>query len=150
MPHGLFVHQGITTIVKSNPRFADLATKEKREEAVERASAAWILKTLELHEARLSELKARVDEEIKRLERVAGVGPLVALTFVAYVGDVRRFENASQVSNYLGVCCASHVKPQKIADQAIFYPANSESSPDNRDFCVISGAKIHKCNRLLG
>jgi transposase len=28
---------------------------------------------------------------------------LVALTFVAYVGDVRRFENASQVSNYLGL-----------------------------------------------
>jgi hypothetical protein len=22
--------------------------------------------------------------------------------------------------------------------------------PDNRDFCVTDGAKIHKCNRLLG
>jgi transposase len=75
----------------------------------QREEVAWILKTLEFHEARLSELKARVDEErkgdeeIKRLEGVAGVGPLVALTFVAYVGDVRRFENAAQVSNYLGL-----------------------------------------------
>jgi hypothetical protein len=50
----------------------------------------------------------------------------------------------------LGVCRALRVKPQKIADQAIFYPANSESTPDNRDFCGTGGAKIHKCNRLLG
>ncbi|MDR1587715.1 MAG: ABC transporter ATP-binding protein [Treponema sp.] len=50
----------------------------------------------------------------------------------------------------LGVCCASRVKPQKIAEQAISYPSNSESSPDNRDFCAAGGAKIHKCNRLPG
>jgi hypothetical protein len=53
-------------------------------------------------------------------------------------------------ANYgLGVCRASHVKPQKIADQAIFYPTNFGSMPDNRDFCAISGAKIHKRDRLL-
>jgi transposase len=28
---------------------------------------------------------------------------LVALAFVSYVGDVKRFENAAQVSNYLGL-----------------------------------------------
>jgi hypothetical protein len=50
----------------------------------------------------------------------------------------------------LGVCRASRLKSQKIADQAIFYPANSESTPDNRDFCGTDGAKIYKCNRLLG
>jgi hypothetical protein len=49
----------------------------------------------------------------------------------------------------LGVCCALRMKPQKIALQAIFYLANSESMPINRDFCVTDGAKIHKCNRLL-
>ncbi|MDR3130987.1 MAG: Smr/MutS family protein [Treponema sp.] len=32
----------------------------------------------------------------------------------------------------LGVCRASHVEPQKIADQAIFYPANSEAAPGNK------------------
>lgn len=108
--HGLFVHQGITTIVKK-----DLATKDRREEAVkvlsglEGEEAAWILKTLEAHEGRLEELGKRMeeerkgDEQIKRLEGVAGVGPLVALAFVSFVGDVSRFENASQVSNYLGL-----------------------------------------------
>jgi vitamin B12 transporter len=44
----------------------------------------------------------------------------------------------------LGVCRASRLKFQKIADQAIFYPANSESTPDNRDFCGTSAAKIHR------
>ncbi|MDR1586002.1 MAG: ABC transporter ATP-binding protein [Treponema sp.] len=47
-----------------------------------------------------------------------------------------------------GLCCASRVKPPKIAGEAIFYPANSESAPDNRDFYVTGDAKIHKYNRL--
>jgi hypothetical protein len=34
----------------------------------------------------------------------------------------------------LEVCCASRLKSPKLADQAIFYLANSKSSPDNRDF----------------
>jgi hypothetical protein len=49
-----------------------------------------------------------------------------------------------------GVCCASHVKPKKIADQAIFYPSNSESSPIIGDFLRHQAQKIHKCNRLPG
>jgi transposase len=76
---------------------------------LEREEAAWILKSLDVHEDRLVELKKRMneeregDEQIKRLEGVAGVGPLVALAFVSFVGDVSRFEDASQVSNYLGL-----------------------------------------------
>jgi hypothetical protein len=49
----------------------------------------------------------------------------------------------------LAVCRTSCVKPQKIADQAIFYPANSESSPIIGDFLRHQAQKIHKCNRLL-
>jgi hypothetical protein len=49
----------------------------------------------------------------------------------------------------LGVCCASRVKPQKIADQAILYLSNSESSPIIGDFLRHQAQKIHKCNRLL-
>jgi hypothetical protein len=41
------------------------------------------------------------------------------------------------------------LKTLKIAGRAIFYRANSESAPDNRDFCVTVDAKIHKRNRLL-
>jgi BirA family biotin operon repressor/biotin-[acetyl-CoA-carboxylase] ligase len=57
---------------------------------------------------------------------------------------------ATSLALALGVCCASRVKPQKIADQAIFYPTNSENSPENRDFLRHQAQKIHKCNRLLG
>jgi hypothetical protein len=49
----------------------------------------------------------------------------------------------------LAVCRASCVKSQKSDRKALFYPANCQNRPDNRDFCVIGGAKIHKCNRLL-
>jgi hypothetical protein len=40
-------------------------------------------------------------------------------------------------------------KTSKNRFQAIFYLANCQSMPNNRDFCVIGDAKIHKRNRLL-
>jgi hypothetical protein len=56
--------------------------------------------------------------------------------------------------SYLSVCCASRIKSQKSDCKALFYPANCiepkvRSTRDNRDFCVIGGAKIHKRDRLL-
>ena len=108
--HGLFLQQGITTIVKK-----DLKTKANRDVAVqqlrglEREEAEWALRDIDLHEERLVQLKRRMeeeaagDEQIERLREVPGVGLVVALAFAAYVGDGSRFENASQVSNYLGL-----------------------------------------------
>jgi len=107
--HAMFVHQGHTTIVKKN-----LATAEKRREAVklltgqEREEAEWILKHLELYETRIKELKSRIqkeagkDEDMKNLQTITGVGPVVAYAYVAHVGDGSRFSSGSQVSNYLG------------------------------------------------
>jgi transposase len=107
--HALFVHQGHTTVVRKQ-----LATKEKRQEVLERLSgqereeAEWILKYLELHEARIKELKGKIqgeaksDEDMVRLQKIAGVGPVVAYAYVAHVGDGSRFSRLSQVSNYLG------------------------------------------------
>ena len=107
--HALFVHQGHTTVVKK-----DLATAEKRLAAVEvlrgqeREEAEWLLKHLELYEQRKQELKekiqkeAKTDEDMKRLQTVAGVGPVVAYAYIAHVGDGSRFSSGSQVSNYLG------------------------------------------------
>jgi ATP-dependent helicase/nuclease subunit A len=46
---------------------------------------------------------------------------------------------------YLGI---EQIPP--TADQAVFYPANSESSPGNRDFYVVGDAKTRKRNRLPG
>jgi len=59
----------------------------------DREEAEYILKHLELHEQRLEELRKKIkkesktDENMKRLQGIAGVGPIVAYAFVAHVGD---------------------------------------------------------------
>jgi transposase len=107
--HAIFVHQGHTTVVKKN-----LATAERRREAVQLLSgleleeAEWILKYLELHEQRIKELKRKIekdaknDEDMKNLQTIPGVGPVVAYAFVAHVGDGSRFSKGAQVSNFIG------------------------------------------------
>jgi len=107
--HGLFVSQGITTKVRK-----DLATAEQREKGikelsgVERQEAEHLLKCLTLYEKRIEDLEAQMKEEaagdevIERLKSIPGVGPKIAFAFVAHVA-AERFENAGQVSNYLGL-----------------------------------------------
>jgi len=107
--HGLFVSQGITTVKRAN-----LSTTERCWEAikvlsgVELEEAEYIVNCLERYELRIAMLSSRIkeesvgDEEIKRLQSVPGVGPLTAFAFVSHVA-AGRFENSSQVSNYLGL-----------------------------------------------
>jgi transposase len=107
--HAMFVYQGHTAVVKK-----DLATAERRLQAIEvlrgqeREEAEYILKHLELYEQRITELRKKIkqesktDENMKRLQSIAGVGPIVAYAFVAHVGDGSRFSKGAQVSNYLG------------------------------------------------
>ena len=107
--HGLFVHGGITTVVKK-----DLATAESRKEAVkqlggaELAEAEHLLLCLALYEQRIAALAEQVavmtkgDETIERLQSVPGVGPKIAFVFSAYING-ERFENGAQVSTYLGL-----------------------------------------------
>jgi len=107
--HALFVSQGITTVKKS-----DLETGESRKETIqtlagmERDEAEYLVKCLALIEERKEKLdraineEAANDEEMQRLREVPGVGPKVAFAFVSHVGAAR-FENASQLSNYLGL-----------------------------------------------
>jgi transposase len=107
--HGLFVHVGITTVVRK-----DLATEEARRGTVkqlagdERREADHLVEVLKLQEERIVELEGKMaeeakgDEDIKRLEGIPGVGPKVAFAFVSYI-NAGRFDDASQVSNYLGL-----------------------------------------------
>lgn len=107
--HALFVHQGITTVVRK-----DLATSENREAAVaqlaglEREEAVHLVACLSQYEARIAELEKKMaeqtegDEQIERLQTVPGVGPKVSFAFSAYV-QAERFANGAQVSNYLGL-----------------------------------------------
>jgi transposase len=46
---------------------------------------------------------AKADPIVARLQSVPGVGPVVALTFRAFVDDVDRFTSASQISAALGL-----------------------------------------------
>jgi transposase len=107
--HAMFVHQGHTTIVRK-----DLSTAERRGKAIqvlqgeEREEADYLLQHLDLYEKRIKVLKgkiqkeAKADENMRRLQSIAGVGPIVAYAYSSYVGDGSRFSKGSQVSNYLG------------------------------------------------
>ena len=53
-------------------------------------------------DARL-QTQAAADPIVARLQRVPGVGPIVALTFRAFVDDVTRFASAGQVSAAIGL-----------------------------------------------
>jgi transposase len=107
--HGLFLAQGITTIKKD-----DLSTSENRRDSIkilsglELEEAIYLLDCLDLYERRIKALDNKIteesagDEQIERLQTIPGVGPKTSFAFVAHVA-VERFENASQVSNYLGL-----------------------------------------------
>ena len=107
--HGLFLAQGITTMDRQ-----DLSAGESRKEAIrvlsgiELQEANYLVACLDLHEGQIESLKGQIkkesagDEAIGRLQGVPGVGPMVAFAFVSHVA-ADRFENAGQVSNYLGL-----------------------------------------------
>jgi len=107
--HALFVNQGITTIVRK-----DLSSGDVRKETIEmlkgfdREEAEYIVTVIEEHEKRLEELSNRINKEAKEddkmqnLQNIPGVGPLVSFAFAAHVA-AERFENAGQLSNYLGL-----------------------------------------------
>ena len=118
--HGLFLAQGITTMMKE-----DLSTGDARREAVttltgiEREEAEYLVACLDLHERQIEALNRKIQEEsagdevIKRLQSVPGVGPMVAFAFVSHVAP-ERFENASQVSNYLGLVPRVYISGETV------------------------------------
>ena len=45
----------------------------------------------------------RENEQSRKLEAIAGIGPITASAFVATVGDAKSFKNARQVPAWLGM-----------------------------------------------
>jgi transposase len=112
--HGLFVRAGITTAVKPNLRFADLADAERRAETIrqlrgfEREEAGYLAEMPGACGRRIGELEERMaeqakrDEGIGRLRSIPGVGPKITYAVTAHAG-VERFENMGQASAYPGL-----------------------------------------------
>jgi len=118
--HALFLAQGITTKVR-----ADLSTSAQRKESIkelaglEREEAEYLVACLDLHEQRIEIMSLKIkkesagDEVIERLQSVPGVGPMVAFAFAAHVG-AERFEDAGQVSNYLGLVPRVYISGEAV------------------------------------
>jgi transposase len=92
----------------------DLASEGRRTQAVKllkdrlEARAKVLVEMIDLQEDEIFRIECLVkadskgNEEIERLETIPGVGLLTAYVFLAYV-RAERFNNASQVTNYLGL-----------------------------------------------
>ncbi len=74
----------------------------------EKDEAGRLAERLDLIEKQIGELYKKINEEVEKDDKVQkimtvpGIGPITALSYVAYVGDVGRFENAHQISNFIG------------------------------------------------
>lgn len=108
--HAVYVREGLTDVTKAN-----LATVESREETRKRLSSRF-LREAERAETFLSQYEENIDEiEREQGERlkandltpyllsIPGVGPNLAMAYLSYLGDGRRFSSAAQVANYTGL-----------------------------------------------
>ena len=91
---------------------ADQMRMEKIEELPAGVQAAWepLLITVETmteqiqdYDRRLAEIARKQYPETARLEQVAGVGPLIALTFLLTLDDAHRFRYSRDVGCFLGL-----------------------------------------------
>ncbi|MBP5754076.1 MAG: IS110 family transposase [Treponema sp.] len=107
--HAIFEHAGFTQFTRK-----DMCVPKNREEILsllkgyEKEEAGRLAERLLLLEKQIELLYEKIndetekDEKVQRLMTVPGIGPITALSYVAYIGDVKRFENAHQVSNFIG------------------------------------------------
>ena len=68
----------------------------------------------------------RENEQSRKLEAIAGIGPLTASAYVASVGDAKSFKNARQVAAWLGMVprhegSGGKVKPGRISKRGDVY-----------------------------
>lgn len=107
--HAIFEHNGYTQFTRK-----DMCVHKNRENILsllkgyEKEEAERLIERLVLVEKQIELLCQKInketetDEKVQRLMTVPGIGPITALSYVAYIGDVNRFENAHQVSNFIG------------------------------------------------
>lgn len=89
------------------------------------ARLTWLEQQIAQVEARLHEATAD-DAVVQRLLSIRGVGPVVAWTLRAEVGDFHRFRTGKQLARFCGVCPSNRSSGQKQADAGLVKQANSE------------------------
>ena len=107
--HAIFEHNGYTQFARK-----DMSSENNRTNILpllkeyEKGEAERLVERLNLLERQIEQLLQKInaevenDEKIQKAMTVPGIGPITALAYVAYVGDVKRFDNAHQVSNFIG------------------------------------------------
>lgn len=107
--HAIFEHNGYTQFARK-----DMSSENNRANILpllkdyEKGEAERLVERLNLLERQIEQLLQKInaevenDEKIQKAMTVPGIGPITALAYVAYVGDVKRFDNAHQVSNFIG------------------------------------------------
>lgn len=63
-------------------------------------------------------------EVVKALQASRGVALIVAATTVAYIGDLKRFENPTELMSYLGVVPSEHSTREKTRRGSITKSGN--------------------------
>jgi len=58
--------------------------------------------------------QAPFQREMDRLQTVPGVGPIVALTVIAVISDVRRFPTAKHVASYAGLVASTYDSGERV------------------------------------
>lgn len=108
--HSLFVREAIVTLTRKH-----LYNQKNRGESLASLSGYTLLEAqrlcreIDMLETAIADVNASIQQEqagseqAKLLLSIPGVGPVTAMTFMAYVGDGSRFVNGRQVSNYAGM-----------------------------------------------
>jgi transposase len=109
--HSLFVSAGLTHLTKK-----DMDSKKNRDCAVGllpqhcRAEAVRVTRHMDMIEENLSAIIAEILEVLKEhggyanmVMSMPGIGPIAALTLLAYVGNCERFSHGKQLGYYVGM-----------------------------------------------
>ena len=107
--HAIFEHAGFTQFKRK-----DMCCEKNRNNILpllkgyEKEEAARLIERLTLLEKQIEQLLQKINAEVESDEKVQlamtvpGIGPITALAYVAYMGDLSRFDNPHQVSNFIG------------------------------------------------
>ena len=127
---GIVIPKGIAQIGKRVPEI--LEDGENGLPGIMRELIERLKEQLEVIDKQVGALELQIklwhrgNEQSRKIEAIAGIGPLTASAFVATVGDAKSFQNARQVPAWLGMVprhdgTGGKVKPGRISKRGDVY-----------------------------